>query len=397
VTRVTLGLSIGPTALCAVLVEREAVRWAASAGYTNAEDLADAIARLAGEAPLPVRRARVALERAVVQLRSVRPAPPLPGNALPRYVALEAPRLFRRNGAPLVTDATLLRLARDDQVLWAAAAAEPLLRAVTLGCAGAGLRLDGIGPAADVLPAALVPTDGGAIMVGTEGEEELLELCGAVVWRSRLIAPAARSGTPKAAFTPALTALGDDAARFAAAYAVALAAPRLALWPPEERALRERTGRRRLLRLAVAGAGLWLAAAGVYAGRLAWTLRDATRALGSAASAVDSALAVRRDLGLGQATLATMANAERARSRHLALLAGVTRVLGDSAYLVALQVASDGTVRMVGYANSAARVVAQLERVTLLSEPRLEGPVTREQGAGSRERFAILARLEARR
>ena len=84
-----LGLSVSSTHVRAVLWWREAIRWAGEAPYDSPGALADAIARLAGEAGAPVRRARVVLERDVVQLRSVVPAPPLKPSALRRCVALE--------------------------------------------------------------------------------------------------------------------------------------------------------------------------------------------------------------------------------------------------------------------------------------------------------------------
>ncbi|MGH7675109.1 MAG: hypothetical protein ACREMV_07540, partial [Gemmatimonadales bacterium] len=110
-----LGLSVGSTAIRAVLVERRtgAVQWAGTAPYAGVADLGEVVARLAAEAGAPVRQARVALERDVLQLRTVSPAPPLRAPAARAYVALEAPRLFRRNGWPLVTDAVLVPLGKD--------------------------------------------------------------------------------------------------------------------------------------------------------------------------------------------------------------------------------------------------------------------------------------------
>src|SRR6266487_3954980 len=107
-----LGISVSSSHVRAVLWWRDAIRWAGVAPYESPDDLADAIARLAGESGMPVRRARVVLERDVVQLRSIVPAPPLKPAPLRRYVALEAPRLFRKNGAPLVTDGVNVTVAK---------------------------------------------------------------------------------------------------------------------------------------------------------------------------------------------------------------------------------------------------------------------------------------------
>jgi Tfp pilus assembly protein PilN len=115
---------------------------------------------------------------------------------------------------------------------------------------------------------------------------------------------------------------------------------------------------------------------------------------------VDRALALRRDLDAAADVLATVNAAEGARSRHLALLADLTRLLPDSSVLVALRVAPDSTVRLAGYAASGARVLAQLEQVPHLRGARLEGPLIREAlAAGTAQartwdRFAVVARLE---
>jgi len=387
-----LGVSVGATHIRAVLWWRDAIQWAGAAPYEGPVALAEAIARLAGEAGAPVRRARVVLERDVVQLRSIVPAPPLKPSAVRRYVALEAPRLFRQNGAPLVTDGVRVALTKDSAALWAGAAPEPLVLAVLAGCAQAGLALEGLGPAADVLPWAAAPRQG-AMVFANGGTSEILDIGSGGTWQSRLVRGIGNGESPVLAGP--LAALGAHASHFAAAYASAVALPRLTLLPIAVRAAEERRGRRRMIRLLAIGAALWLVAASVHAGRLAWIRATATRSLGAAAPAVDSALAARRDLDLARATMATVARADEGRSRHVALLAAVTQALGDSTYIAALQVTTDGVVRVAGYAPVAARVVAQLERLETLRDVRLEGPLTRERGAEGRERdrFAIVARL----
>jgi len=389
-----LGISVGATHVRAVLWWRGAIRWAGAAPYDGADALAEAIARLAGEAGAPVRRARVVLERDVVQLRSIVPAPPLKPSAMRRYVALEAPRLFRHNGAALVTDGVRVAVTKDSAALWAGAAPEPLVLAVLAGCAQAGLALGALGPAADVLPWT-TSSPRGSLVFSNGGTCEVLDVGDGGTWQSRLIRGLGGNGESPALAAP-LAALGEEAHHFTAAYAAAIALPRLTLLPAEARAAQERRGRRRMMRLLGVGAALWLVAAGIHVGRLAWIRQTATRSLGAAVPGVDSALAARRDLDLARATLATIARADEGRSRHLALLAAVTQALGDSTYLAAFQVMPDRTVRVAGYAPVAARVVASLERLALLSDVRLEGPVTREQGTGGRaqDRFAIVARLE---
>jgi hypothetical protein len=389
-----LGVSVSATCVRAVLWWRDTIQWAGEAPYESPAALADAIARLAGEAGTPVRRARVVLERDVVQLRSIVPVPPLKRRALRRYVALEAPRLFRHNGAPLVTDGIRILLAKDSVALWAGAAPEPIVLSVLVGCAQAGLALEGLGPAADVLPSATTKRQS-PLVFPNGGTSEVLDVGPGGTWQSRLIRGTGH-GDPLV-FAAPLAALGEQAHYFAAAYSVAVTVPRLTLLPTEARAAEERRGLRRLFRLLGLGTALWLIAGGVHVGRLVVIRDAATRSLGTAAPAVDSALTARRDLGLARMTLSSVARTAAGRSRQVALVAAITKALGDSTYLAAFQVTSDGTVRLAGYAPAAARVVAQLERVAELRDVRLEGPVTRERGAEGREqdRFAVVASLRA--
>lgn len=105
-----LGVSVSGGTVCALLRRGRTVVWAGTAEYDDLDDLAEVIARLASEAPIHPTRARVVLERDVVQLRTIAPAPRLSRAAAHRYVALEARRLFRRNGALLVTDGVMVRV-----------------------------------------------------------------------------------------------------------------------------------------------------------------------------------------------------------------------------------------------------------------------------------------------
>jgi len=394
VGRAVLGLSVGAASVHAVLHDRRGIRWAGAASYDGPAELSDVIARLAGDCGAPVRTARIALERDVVQLRTIVPAPPLKNAAVGRYVALEARRLFRKNGVPLVTDAVIVTAPGQGRVLFAAAGPEPLLTAVLAGCAQAGLHVAALAPAAEVLSGALAaPPSGVDLTFPNGGTTEVISTGPDGPWRSRLVAA---SRDVEVQWAAPLAELGDRAPHLAAAYASAIGRPRLELLPASARLARGRDRRRRLLRVMALGLALWLVAGATYVGRLGWVLRAATNSLGRAQPALDSALALRRELDAGCATLATIAAARAGRSRRLELWGALTRSLSDSVYLVSLTVAPDGTVRLAGLAPSAARVLAQLERLPQLSHVRLEGPASREAvpGGGERERFTIVAELE---
>jgi len=386
-----LGIGVSGDSVRAVLVERDRIAWAGLASYSGEADLAEVVGRLAAEAGVPVRRARVVFERDVVQLRTIVPAPPLRGEALRRYVVLETPRLFRKNDHRLVVDGVAIDAGSGAPALWAGAIAETLVESALDGCSQAGLAVEAVGPAADVLPCALAaPPAQGDVAFLNGGTTEILSLGPSGAWRSRRVGGAEARG---AVWSPALVRTGAEASHFAAAYAAAVARPKLDFSPPRLGVARRRTAARHRVRLAIVGVGLWLLAGSTYALRLAAESAEVRRELARSAPSVETALALRRDLDAATATLATIATAERARSHQVALLAGLTAALGDSAYLVALQSGADGTVRLVGYAPAATRVLAELERVPGLGSRKLEGPVSREAPAGGAEmdRFSIVA------
>lgn len=392
-----LGVSVSGAAVRGVMLGRDGVAWAGEAEYTGLDDLAEVIARLAAELTPPARAVRIVLERDVVQLRTLVPAPRLDREALRRSVALEAPRLFRRTGQALVTDAGRIATAAGTSAVWAVAAAEPLVRAVLSGCSEAGLAVEAIGPAAEVLPHAARPDPGGELVLPNGGTAEMIAVGLRGAWRSRLVrANSDAEPLINATLVPALARLGDGARRYAAAFGVARARPRLALWPADIRAARAHTRLRRSAQLAALGLALWLAAAVVYVARLSFALRSSASSLAAVASAVDSALVVRREVGLARAALATMTAAERDRSQHLRLLAELTGALDDATYLVLLEVDDTGAMRMTGYSQSAARALTALEHVRWLGDVRFEGGVTREDspGVGERERFTIVGRAD---
>jgi len=391
--RAVLGISVAKGAVRAILAVSNRIEWAGSTTWSAPEDLSDAIGRLAGEAGRVVRRARVVLERDLIQARTIAPAPPLRARAARRFVALEAPRLFRKNGVPLVTDATILHSDGSSLVLWSAAAPEPVVHAILDGCEQAGIAVEQLGPAADVLPRTTVAPPAGDLIFSNGGTAEVISVGANGTWRSRLI-PKHEAAAVELA--PALVALGAEGSHFAAAYGATVAAPRLSLLPANTLAARAHAARRQLIRLFTVAAVLWLVAFVTYGARLEIAAASAQRELDLNREALDSALALRREIDAGTGSLREFASLTASRSRHLRLIASITAVLGDSSYLVALQIGSGGIVRLAGYAPSAVRVVAALGRVPSLHDAKLEGPVTRERTAAGREldRFAIVAQRD---
>ncbi len=392
-----LGLSVGHAHVRAVLRARnpDRIEWAGAAEWETVEELSDAIGRLAADTGRPVRSVRVVLERDMIQTRTIDPAPRLRKRAVRSYVALEALRLFRKNGSPLVTDAQIVAVDRSRRALWAVAVSEPVVQAVLRGCSAAGLSVEGIGPAADVLPFAVESNGGSELVFSNSSSTEVLNVGQGGTWRSRLTPT---SGVAPPAWVDPLASLGAEAGHFASAFAATSHATGLSLLPADARAAHTLVRRRRVVRLVVLAAVLWCVAAPTYALRLRASAVAAQHEIVATKASVDSAIAERRDLTAGRTTLSAFMGAEGRRSRELALVAAISQALRDSSYLVSLRVSQDSVVRLTGYGPSAVRVVARLAHVAVLRDVRLEGPVTKEQGAGNREleKFAIVARVDPR-
>ena len=143
-----LRVRIGRSSLRAEAMRGGVVTWAGEATYAEVTELADAIARLAAEAPIGSRRLAVVLERPPAQLRTLADLPPVKARHVAALVAQQAGRFFRTNGRALVTNAGWLGRAAPG-VARAAAVEEPLVEAVVAGARAAGLWLQTIAPADD--------------------------------------------------------------------------------------------------------------------------------------------------------------------------------------------------------------------------------------------------------
>ena len=309
-------LRVGRATVRAEAVRGRAVVWAGEAHYASASELAEVVARLAAEGPPACRRANVALERPPVQLRTLTDLPRVKQRELRALVAHQALRFFRRNGAPLVTDAAWIRQGAVPAAR-AAAVAEPLVEAITAGARSAGLTVDRIAPADEPAP--------------------------------------------------------------------------LDLLPLSERVRLKRAIRNVVRRLGIATGAVWLTLAGLAVARIVMERRTVEHELAVLAAPLAAVVAARRELHDANATLDAVASAEALRTRPLAMLAAVTRVLPDSAVLTSLTWSEDGSGAMSGTAHRAAAVVAGLDSSGAVAAPRLEGPVVRELRAGGDwERFRIV-------
>jgi len=141
-----LDLTVGSSAVRAAILRHGVVDWAAECPWGSESELIDVIARLAAELPRPSRCVTVTLERSLVQQRTIRDLPPVRGAVLPRLVAAQDRRFFRRNGRLLVTDAVWVG-ENGSRVARAAAVEQPLVEAIAEGARAAGMTLVDVVPA----------------------------------------------------------------------------------------------------------------------------------------------------------------------------------------------------------------------------------------------------------
>lgn len=168
----------------------------------------------------------------------------------------------------------------------------------------------------------------------------------------------------------------------------------LSLVPDGARNLRRVVLRRSVLRWAGISAAAFALAGTSWIVSEARAERGAIRELASIKPALDDALMVQRDLDAATDALGVMTAAQSGKASRSRFLAGLTRALPDSVFLVGLRLEGDGTGSLSGYAPQAAAVVARLERGGIVRSPSLEGPTTREViGGRALERFAIRFRL----
>jgi hypothetical protein len=340
------------------------------------DELPTALAELAAERPRRARRVRVGIDGDLVQVKLLSGLPRLSASRLDRAVALQAGRWFLKNGRPLITGTVMPY--KSGRVL-AAAVERDVLEAVADGVARAGLRTDRVGAAAGAV-ARLLP-DGDHVLTGPDGSAWVSvhghEVTG---WRRA-------GGTADPLAVPGL---GPDSARFFAAYAVAAARPSPDLALDRSDPERLRIWRRLAVRLAAGATVIWMAAAAVFTGRVTGAANQARAELQALGPALDAATAVERDLALSDQLLSQVDQARTAQSRDAEMLATLTHALPDSVHLTSVRRARDARVTVMGFAPSAARVVAILGRTAGVESPAIQGGLVRD-GAGGRavERFTL--------
>jgi hypothetical protein len=167
--------------------------------------------------------------------------------------------------------------------------------------------------------------------------------------------------------------------------------PQLQLFPASERAVRDRTRRRTVVRLAIAALAVWLLAAGAYWSRLLIERRAVDTELAAAAAPLAALRDVRREMRAAETMVEALAAARHSRGQALATLARVSGSLPDSTVLTSYSWRADGSGILAGAGRRATDALAALDHSRAVVNPRVEGAIVRETLAGHEwERFTIL-------
>jgi hypothetical protein len=150
--RPILRATVSRTRVRATLMSGGKSLWSGEAAHEGPADLAEVLTHLAADLPAGHRARQLAVEfeSPLSQLRTLHDLPPVSSRELANLVSTQATRFFRRNGAPLVTDAVWIGRKRGKQsTARAGAIEEPWLDAIGSAARGLGLRLGTVGVAGD--------------------------------------------------------------------------------------------------------------------------------------------------------------------------------------------------------------------------------------------------------
>ncbi len=375
-----LGISMSKGALTAVAVDGKKPIWAGSYSFDDDADLSAAMSELSNELPRHPSAVGLAVESDLCQVRVLNDVPPVKSKDLGRLISTQSPRWFLKNGDPLIAVASR---SRSGQV-FAAAIGSKFLASVTGAVVTAGLGVPRVSPATHVVGTAVddgewVRTVGAFFETVEVSEASVLSIRRGPQNGARQFVPRDFEGF----------GAGGDGEGAAIAWAVAIQRSDLVFESPDDRALRDKVHRRRIVAAIVVAVGLWLGAIALYGIRLNNVRDDATNRLTELQPEISEVLRLQSDVDRADQALDTMADAIAARSDDVVLLGLLTESLSDSVHLVSIR-RSGANVTVAGVAPSAAAVVALLERFPRFELPKLVGPVTREVTAtGVLERFGL--------
>lgn len=393
---VRIGLAVAIDSVRMVAVRDEHILWAGESPVDVTTPLERAVEKLLAEIRLPRwPRPRVvaAIGPAQAQVKRLTGLPPVSDARVVARLVQESPgRFFLRNGIPLATTGVRVLGAGE---AWGGALEDPVVRTIADICRRGRFSLRAIVPTVFVLGNSLED----ARVVWRDGDVAAeLSLSGRTLDGIRRLPIGSESGDVALTPRPPLRALGDEAWRFADAYAAALTADDepVAVRPGRGDAHgAERAARWRLLAAAAALGTAALAALmmpGLVATRIA---RDAERELRALVPARAVAVRAEGDLRRVTAALEETRVFERSRRPALVFLAALADALPPTAQLVTVRLDSTGG-SLVALAPRAGDALSGIERMADVAAPEIVGPVTREYvGPREKERVTIKFRWRA--
>lgn len=372
----TLGLALSHDAVRAVVLERGRIVWACETLIDEEEQLGAALRDLVAEGRR-AHGARGAIAVAVgptrAQLRRLHGLPAVRDAAtLSAIVQENTGRYFRQNGVPMIITPVAERTgdtgwagAIEATVLDALAESGRELRATSISVAPLAALLGHAAP-----DCALAWRDGDVAMELRYAGERLVES------RTLPASLVARMQGEGATFAPELRELGDDALRYADAYAAARGggANRLAVHPRGER--RRRDARR----LALAGFAFVVALAFAALAPTVAAMRvqrTASVRLVRLSSAAAPAQLVERAVADSARLLARFVAFQRTAPSRTLLLATLSCIVEEPTMFLSLRLEPSGGT-LTALAPSAADLLEMLEKVPEIASPVIVGSVTPE-------------------
>lgn len=393
---IRIGLAVSIDSVRMVAVRDERILWAGESPIDEDAPLERAVGKLLAQITVPRwPRPRVfaAIGPAQAQVKRLSGLPPVTDARVVAQLVRESPgRFFLKNGIPLTT--TGVRLAGKEEA-WGGALDEPVVRAIADVCRRQRLSLRGIVPTVLVLGRSIE----GDRIVWRDGDvaAELTLKEGALDEIRRL--PSGREhdeGSPT--LRAPLGALGEEAWRFADAYAAAMTRDDEPLAARPGRAATDEARRVPRWRIAIAACALGLTALaaafapGVAAARASRHAARSLHELGPTRAAVVRAEA---DLNLVSGALDEVSGFENGRRSTIGFLAALSDALPPTAQLVAVRLDSAGG-NLVVLSPRAGDALSRVERLGDVEAPEIVGPVTREY-VGQQEKERVTIRFRWRR
>jgi hypothetical protein len=373
VSRNGLGVAIGSREIRALLVRAGAIEWHASTGISAANDIAASLQELLTRAPRVAggMRVTVVVSPAWVQVKPLMGLPPVKSIRLTEELLRENQQaFFLWKGSPALIAGIQVT---NGGAVWGAAFDRDVVQQVTGGLRAARLSVRRVTPAVAAIVAAMANRP----VLWTDGDDSF-ELEGDHGGMRRLNRITSNQALDPSALPATLAEIGDDALRFADAYAAAVAPRSLAL------TLELQPDASRTLRRGVTVTVVCAAAA--------------FAAFGPGMRAREFARAAELSLGRSRALEIELAQNESELRRVTEILnriesfrherEKVTRILGDVA-----QAIPDSTAILTFHVDSVegaftaiaphvADVLPELAEVREVIAPRIVGPVTRESLGG---------------